>query len=172
MPLTISNPRDLVLARLAELLFVERRLAAAVLPDLIEQAKHQGLVEALREHHAQTKEHVANLEHAFDLLLAEPASSRSAALEGLVEDHDESSSQVRERALADAFHAGAAARSEHLEIAAYSSLLALTRAQGLDELTSLLEANLRDEKSALSRLEKLLPELSRDAAALDQLPAA
>ncbi len=168
MPLTISNPRDLVLAQLDELLHVERRLAGAVLPELIEQVKHQALAEALREHLEQTRQHAGRLEQAFELLAAEPASSRSAAFEGLVADHDETGSQVKERALADVFHAAGAGRTEHLEIAAYTSLRALTTAQGLDEVTALLEANLDDERKALSRLEKLLPELSREATTLDQ----
>ena len=41
----LSNPRDLLVAQLSELLWIERRLAFDVLPEMIDQAHDQKLVQ-------------------------------------------------------------------------------------------------------------------------------
>ena len=54
----------------------------------------------------------------------------------------------------DLFLAGAGARAEHYEIAAYSGLVAMARAMGEKDAAILLEQNLRQEKATLRELER------------------
>ena len=70
MPLTVSNPRDLLLLELGDILFVERMLSFEVLPELLKQVNDPELAGALAEHLEQTKRHVANVEQAFRAAMA------------------------------------------------------------------------------------------------------
>ena len=71
MPTKVSNPRDLVLLVLGDLLFVERRLAAQVLPELIAQVAANVVDPKLRDlFHAHAALHTEHYELAgYDALL-------------------------------------------------------------------------------------------------------
>ena len=57
--------------------------------------------------------------------------------------------------LIDIVDAGAAARTEHYEIAAYTGLIEMARALGETEAVGLLEENLKEEKEALREVESV-----------------
>ncbi len=63
------------------------------------------------------------------------------------------------------FLTGAAARTEHYEIAAYTGLVTMARALGEREVVPLLEANLKQEKETLRAVEKIGRRLSKEAVA-------
>ena len=65
--------------------------------------------------------------------------------------HDDLAPTVVEPRLKDIFLAGAAARTEHLEIALYTSLLLLAGRLGIDGAP--LDRNLDEERAALKELE-------------------
>ena len=157
MPGKVSNPRDLVLLLLADLLFVERRLAGEVLPALIGRVQDGALRAALKEHHEETKVHVTRLETAFRRLDAAPSANLSRAFEGAVAQHDEVARSIVDAGLADRFHADAALHVEHYEIAGYRALLRVAPA-GVGEP---LADTLRDEEQAVRTLEKTLGRLAR-----------
>jgi ferritin-like metal-binding protein YciE len=155
MPLTVSNPRDLYLMLLGDILFVERQLSFEVLPELIKQVQDADLAGVLGDHVEPTKRHAETLEHVFRLAGAEPSSNHSDPFVALVDQHKRLSGSILEPSLADAFHANAAAHTEHYEIGAYRALIPLARTLGQDEAAGLLEANLADEEQALAQLERL-----------------
>src|SRR5947209_8958020 len=101
MALTVSNPRDLLLVGLADILFVERMLAFEVLPEMLKQVSDPELSDALGEHLAQTKRHVGAVEAAFAELGAEPSSQLSPPFVGLKDQHSQIASSVKAPALAD-----------------------------------------------------------------------
>jgi ferritin-like metal-binding protein YciE len=142
---TISNPRDLELAQLSELLWVERMLAFEAMPKMIAQVRNEELRAALEEHLEQTRYHAARVEQAMRDMDAEPLSSRSAALASLLEGHE--AHDVKEPGLRDLHHARGAIRVEHLELGLYESL-------------GLLPENKKEEEEALHRLESLARALS------------
>src|SRR5204863_4951541 len=113
----LSNPRDLFLHELAELLWIERILEFQALPKLRDEAHDDELRQAFAEHLDETRRHVVRVERAFLSLRAEPASARSAALECALEQHGEQAGNVQEPRLRDLFHADGAVRTEHLELA-------------------------------------------------------
>ena len=55
----------------------------------------------------------------------------------------------------DAFLTGAAARTEHYEIAGYTGLVSKARALGEREAVELLNENLKQEKDALKKVETI-----------------
>ena len=63
----------------------------------------------------------------------------------------------------DAFLTGAAARTEHYEIAAYTGLVNQARALGEREAVELLQENLRQEKEALKKVETISKRLLKES---------
>jgi ferritin-like metal-binding protein YciE len=161
----LSSPRDLFLALLAQMLWVERMLVFEVLPELRKQVQSESLAAAVEEHLAQTHEHVVRVEEAFRALGAEPVSARSAPAAALADEHGEVAAKIAEPRLADLFHAAAAIHTEHLELAGYEALVELARALDRPEVEGRLEQNRREEAETLERLRKLAETLRR------QLPA-
>ena len=159
MPATVSNPRDLLVELLCRLLYVERRLADAVLRDLADAVHDDGLRASLEEHRAETKTHAERIETAFQRLEVATTSNRDDAFESLVAQHDRLTGSVKSDRLADVHHAAAALRTEHAEIAAYIAVLALAEATGYGDAVADLAASLRDEEAARATLEAALPRL-------------
>lgn len=152
-----SNPRDLFLALLAEALWIERTLVHEVLPAVERESDSEWLAKALGAHLEVTRAHVGRVEAAFLAAGVEPASGASDALEGLKRGHEAQASSIREPRLKDLFLVDAAARTEHLELALYESLVALAPSLGVDP--SPLEANRGDELHALEELERVRAQL-------------
>ena len=66
--------------------------------------------------------------------------------------------------LRDVFHAAAAARAEHAEIALYEVLVELAQALGLPEAVRLLKRNLDEDTAALEQVEQIGGRLMREVA--------
>lgn len=163
----IQSPRELFLHELGDILYVERKLANEVLPSLINEVQDNQFRQGLEKHLDETRQHVSNVERIFVSFGEEPKAERCIGFEGLKEEHDE---LVDETAadLVDLVDTGAAARTEHYEIAAYSGLIELARALREQEAVSLFEENLKDEREALREVEsvaKTLRDRVKEAAA-------
>lgn len=156
MPATISNPRDLVVQLLGELLYVERRLVGGVLRDLISAVSDEQLADGLQQHLEQTKAHVERCETAFRALEVAPTANQSRAFESAVAEHEELTSSFASQQLADVFHAQAALQTEHMEIALYTAVLSL----GFDDALAPLRESLADEQEACELLERELRRLA------------
>ena len=122
----ISNPKDLFLHELGDILYVERKLAEKVLPKLIDEVTDEEFRSGLENHLAQTRKHVLNVEKVFEIFGEEPHAEPCVGFEGLKKEHDQlieksSSSLIDHRP-------GAAARTENYEIAAYEGLRRMAKA--------------------------------------------
>lgn len=160
MPMTVTNPRDLFLTELSDLLFVERQLAFEVIPELLGQVSDPELTHALSEHLEVTKRHAQDLEGVFRAVGAEPGAMHSFAFAGLEHQHSSRSSSIVTPRLADVFHATAAAHAEHYEIAAYRTLIALAGTIANEQARGVLERNLADEQEALAAIEQATDQLA------------
>ena len=156
----VHQPRDLFLQLVGEALYVERRLVGEVLPKLLKQVQDEELRGAFAEHLEETRVHVENAEHSFRAVQAEPTALRSAAFEGAVADHERTGGEVSQPALADFFHAAAAAQTEHWEIAVYSAAIELASELGRDDAAKPLEDSRKEEREALKKLEKIVNRLA------------
>jgi ferritin-like metal-binding protein YciE len=123
--------------------------------------RSQGLAETVQEHLDQTREHGPRLERVFRALGAEPSSNLSPPVAKLAQHHDELADSFADDGLADAFHATAAAATEHNELAAYDALLTLAQSVDLgDDARELLARNRAEEAEALGRLQGELERLA------------
>lgn len=157
----ISQPRELLAYKLASMLYVERELADAVLPELLEKIDNPQLRQGIEKHLVQTRGHVANVEQAFAILGTEPDTEKSNAFDGLTKDHDQLVKKIDSEPIEDVVHAGAAAKTEHFEIATYEGMINLAESLGEIEIVHLLEENLDHEREALEQVKLVGKQLSR-----------
>jgi ferritin-like metal-binding protein YciE len=158
----MTTPRDLFLHELGDILYVERKLAEEVLPKLIQEVQSPELQKGLERHLDQTRGHVANVEQVFDELGERAHEEECIGFEGLKAEHDKLVEEASSD-LIDLVDAGAAARTEHYEIAAYSGLIEMARALGEPNAVTLLDENLKEEKETLREVESVTKTL-RDQA--------
>jgi ferritin-like metal-binding protein YciE len=157
----ITTPRKLFLHELGDVLYVEQKLADDVLPKLIGEVEDAELKKGLEKHLKETKQHVTNVEQVFDDMGEQPSAEKCIGFEGLKAEHD---ALVEKSApgLIDLVDAGAAARTEHYEIAAYEGLISMARALGERDAVDLLEENLKQEKEALRAVESVAKRVGKE----------
>ena len=168
MSTQMSDPRELFLHELGDVLYAERTLVKA-LPKLQEEASDEELTQGFADHLEETRQHVKNLEQAFEALGEQVKAEKCPGIEGLKKEHDDFvANESPTQEVLDAFLTGAGARTEHYEIAAYEGLVIMADAMGEDEVAKLLSENLDDEKAALRKIQnigKRLAEVGAKAAA-------
>ena len=159
----ITNPRELFVHELADILYVERALVSDTLPKLIGEVRDEELRAGLESHLEETRRHVTNVERVFAELGEEPEIERCIGFEGLKAEHDKLASETSAD-LRDLVDLGAAARTENYEIAAYEGLRRMAKALGEDKAVDLLDENLKQEKDALREVEKIATRVSNESA--------
>ena len=161
---SVTNPRELFLHELGDILYVERALASETLPKLIEEVRDEEFRSGLTEHLDETRRHARNVERVFEIFGEEPQTEECVGFEGLKAEHDQLTEEASD-GLIDLVDLGAAARTENYEIAAYEGLRRLAKALGENEAVELLDENLKQEKEALRKVEKIATRVSNEAAA-------
>jgi ferritin-like metal-binding protein YciE len=160
---TINSLRTLLVEQLKDIYDAEKRLTKAI-PKLIKASTHDDLKTALQEHLGQTEEHVSRVEQAFEHLDETAKAKTCAGMKGLIEEGDEHAGEnYDDDGLRDAAIIGAAQRVEHYEMAAYGTAIAHARLLELDDVVSLLEQTLDEEKAA----DKKLTEIAENVVNLD-----
>jgi ferritin-like metal-binding protein YciE len=161
---TLTNPRQLLLHGLKDLYYVEKALVQA-LPTLADEASDGELKRGLTKHLGETKQQVTKLERVFKELGERPSAEQCPGFDGIKREHDEFMRQEDpSKQMRDVFLTGAAARTEHYEIAAYTEVIALARALRERECVQLLDENLKQEKQALKLAESAGRRISRESA--------
>ncbi len=151
----MTDVRQLLAHELGDILYAEQTLTKT-LPKLAEEATDQQLSDAFMHHLEETEQHVNNVEEAMRTLGESVKAEACPGIEGIKKEHDEFvskhdlSSEIR-----DMFLTGAATRTEHYEIAAYQSTIALAEAVGEPDVVDLLNRNLEQEKLALKKVREI-----------------
>ena len=159
----ITNPRELFLHELGDILYVEQKLADEVLPTLIGEVTDAEFRDGLEGHLQETRGHVENVKQVFAELGETPKAEPCLGFEGLKKEHDKLKSETSHD-LIDSVDLGAAARTENYEIAAYEGLRRMAKGLGEDRAVDLLDKNLAEEKDALRLVEKIATRVSKESA--------
>jgi len=161
----MSDSRELFLHELGDVLYAERTLVKA-LPKLQQEASDEELARGFGDHLEETRQHVKNVEQAFQALGEEAKAEKCPGIEGIKKEHDDFvSNESPSQEILDAFLTGAGARTEHYEIAAYEGLVTMAEATGEDEVARLLSENLEQEKQALRKLQTIGKRLAEQGTA-------
>jgi len=158
----ISGVRELYAHELRTMLWVEQTLTAEVLPELLSHVHATNLVWALERHLLETEDHVESVRRLLDRIDEPREPAESAAFAGLRRDYDRLMELLDpgDEALVDVFHLGVIARTEQLEIAAYTGLVQMALALGAaHEDVVLLRVSLEQEQHALEQAEHALAKL-------------
>jgi len=151
----MTTPKQLFEHELQDVYYAEKTIEK-MLPRLADEASTRELSRAFESHLVETREQIKNLERVFKELGKSAKGEACPGIDGIKAEHDkfmreeEPSSDIR-----DLFLTGAAARTEHYEIAAYTGLISMARKLGEKEVVELLDKNLRQEKEALKKVEKI-----------------
>lgn len=138
-----------------DIYWAEKKLVQT-LPKLAKAATSEELRTAFTNHLEETKGHVSRLEQVFELLGEKAQAKKCDAMEGITEEgasiieDTEDGTAVRDVALILAGQ-----KAEHYEISTYGGLAQIAQTLGLDEIASLLEATLAEEKAADDKLTDL-----------------
>jgi ferritin-like metal-binding protein YciE len=142
----------------------EKQLTKA-LPKLAKKASDESLSEALTEHLQQTEEHVNRLEQVFDLIGRPARGKKCEGMQHLIAEGDEMMREAEDDATRDALMIAAAQKVEHYEIASYGTLRTWAGLLGKDDVVSLLEETLDEEKEADQKLTGLAESYVNEEAA-------
>lgn len=152
---TMATLQEVFLHELQDLHSAESQLIAA-LPKLKEASASETLAKAFETHLKQTKEHKNRLQQIGKLLGESLSGETCKAMQGLVEEGQSIIEEFDESSARDVALIAAAQRVEHYEISAYGSAMALAKALGHQEVVSILESTLGEEKET----DVLLSEIS------------
>src|SRR5690349_18700759 len=166
----MTQPRELFMHELRDIYYVEKQLVKT-LPKLAREAKDPELKRGFQQHLRQTERHVKNLQAAFKALGMRASGEQCPGFDGLKEEHDEFMKENPSPSVKDMFLTGAASRTEHYEIAAYTGLVGMARALGEKKVVTLLEKNLADEKETLRKVDTIGRRLGREGAKSEQRAA-
>jgi ferritin-like metal-binding protein YciE len=157
----LTTPRELLAACLRQMLWIERKLAEEVLPDLREQAHTSDLRRGFDRHLVETERHVSTVRDVLADLHSSAVPEESPSFRGLLVEHEELVARVAEddHLLTDLAHAVAALATEHLELATYESLVSLAESLGEEEVGIRLREVMEQEEFALETVESAMAKL-------------
>jgi ferritin-like metal-binding protein YciE len=147
-----------------DIYWAEKKLVKT-LPKLAKAATSKELRNAFTQHLEVTKQHVTRLEKVFDLLGHKPQAKKCDAMEGITEEgasiieDTEDGTSTRDVALIMAGQ-----KAEHYEIATYGGLTQVAKTLGYNQIASILQKTLAEEKEADQSLTELAENNVNEAA--------
>lgn len=150
----IKSMEDLFLHTLQDVYYAENQIVKS-LPKMIDKATSRELGAGLRNHLKETERQVKRLEQVFAKLGKDPKGVDCPAIDGLIKEADEVAGEVEDKKVLDAAIVGSAQAVEHYEMSRYGTLIAWAKELGYDNVVSLLNANLKEEKAADKKLTSL-----------------
>jgi ferritin-like metal-binding protein YciE len=159
----IRDPQQLFEHELGLALGAERKVLTT-LRKLEQRARRQELKQQFHHHLEETEGQIKNLEQALQAVGTRASAHDADSANGIAAEGEKLMEKVDDE-LIDAVLLGAAAKTEHVEIAMYEGLITKAEAMGEDDVVSLLEENLEQEKHTLEEVEKASEKLSAELAA-------
>ena len=150
----IKTMNDLFLHQLQDIYYAEKQLVKA-LPKMAEKATDQQLKQGFLTHLEETKTQVQRLEQVFQMLGVQPKAVDCPAIDGIIKEAEEVAGEVADKAVLDAALINAAQAAEHYEIARYGSLVAWAKQLGRNDVASMLQKTLEEEKATDKKLTSL-----------------
>jgi ferritin-like metal-binding protein YciE len=157
----MQNPQDLFLFELSGLYDAEQKIAR-LLTTMAGEATDDRVRRALAEHLEETRQQIRNLDRVFEQLGSRPQQVSCEAMDGLQADRQFFLEQNPTPELRTMFDLGAAAKTEHYEMAAYRGLSEKAQLMANQELARLLQENLRQEVGMAEQAEQLGLQIARE----------
>jgi ferritin-like metal-binding protein YciE len=140
----LESLQDLLVEQLSDVYDAENRITKA-LPKMAKAASSPDLKKAFEKHLKETEGQVARLEQVFELLGGKPKRKACKAMQGLIEEGEETIKEDAEPAVKDAALIAAAQRVEHYEMAAYGTVCAYAKQLKHKDVLKLLKETMAEE---------------------------
>jgi ferritin-like metal-binding protein YciE len=150
----IKTMNDLFVHQLQDIYYAEQQLVKA-LPKMAEKATEPQLKQGFLTHLDETKTHVKRVEQVFQMHGVAVKAVDCPAIDGIIEEANETAGEVADKAVLDAALINAAQAAEHYEIARYGSLVAWAKQLGRTDCATVLQKTLDEEKATDKKLTAL-----------------
>ena len=110
----IKTLDDLFVHQLRDIYYAEKQIVQA-LPEMIEKATDAGLKQGFEAHLGETKNHVKRLEQVFKMHGVDAKGIECPAIDGIIEEADDVTGDVENKAVLDAALIASAQAVEHYE---------------------------------------------------------
>ena len=150
----INTLEDLLTDELKDLYSAENQMVKA-LPKMAKTVQSKELRAAFEEHLRQTHNQVERIEQVARDLGVSPKGKKCVGMEGIIEEGKEIMTAGAELSPMEAGMIGAAQKAEHYEIAGYGTAIAHARQLGFNNVASILEETLEEEKMTDEKLTKI-----------------
>ena len=145
---------DLFEETLKDIYYAEKAIVKA-LPKMAKKASSEELASAFTTHVEETQGQIERLEEIFGILGKPARGKKCPAIEGLIEEASEIMKEAEDDTVRDAGMLSAAQAVEHYEISRYGTLKAWAEKLELDDVASLLDETLEEEKATDLKLTDL-----------------
>jgi ferritin-like metal-binding protein YciE len=153
-PVKIESLRDLLVEQLQDLYDAEHRITKA-LPKMAKAATSPELKAAFQKHLTETEGQISRLDQVFDAMGVKAKKKTCKAMQGLIEEGEETIKEDAEPEVKDAALIAAAQRVEHYEMAGYGTVSAYAKLLNEGAVLKLLRATFAEEKSTDEALTEL-----------------
>jgi ferritin-like metal-binding protein YciE len=147
----IKSMDDLFQHTLQDVYYAENKIVKS-LPEMIKSAHDGQLKQGLQAHLKETEGHVKRLDQVFQMLGQKAKSVNCPAIDGIIEEAEEVTSEVADKDVLDAAVIACGQAVEHYEITRYGSLIAWAKQLGRADVAAVLEQTLKEEKAADMKL--------------------
>lgn len=158
--MSMQNPQDLFIHELGDILDAEQKIAQ-ILPVMAQEVNNAEVKSGLEKHQQETLQQINNLQECFKLLGIKPEKTNCAAIAGLKQEHDSFLKEKPAENILTMFDLGAAAKTEHYEIASYKGLIDKAKVMGQKQVAQLLQENLKQEEAMAKTVESISHQLSQ-----------
>ena len=165
--MAIETAEQFFIDELRDIYSAEKQ-AIRLYPKLAKSVQSGVLKEALQTHLEETKQQLERLDRVFEILGKRAGGKTCEGMKGVLEEAQEAIEKAEGGALRDAALIASVQRSEHYEIAAYGTVVALAKAMGQGEIGSLLAETLEEEKSTDKKLSAASKSVNKQAIAESQ----
>jgi ferritin-like metal-binding protein YciE len=169
--MAITTPRELFVHELSDAMSAEQQILK-MLRELQREALNAELKQALKEHEAETKGHVKNLQAVFTQIGEKPEETTCFGVKGLADEHAAMHEEDPSPEMLELANLSGAEKTEHYERVMYTGLVQMAKDLGETESAALLQDNLDQEKAMAKRVEALAKDLGKQAKVTETKTAA
>jgi ferritin-like metal-binding protein YciE len=145
---------DLFLHTLQDIYYAEQQILKN-LPDMVKKASDPQLKSGFETHLRETETHVKRLEQVFQKLGVQAKGVDCPAIDGILKEAKEVAGEVDDQSVLDAALIAAGQAVEHYEMTRYGTLISWAKQTGKQDVVSLLQATLEEEKATDKKLTEM-----------------
>jgi ferritin-like metal-binding protein YciE len=157
--MTTKTLKDLYIHSLSDIYSAEKQMTKS-LPRMARASTNPGLRSAFETHLEETQGQIERLDQVVEASGIKLKRIKCVAMEGLIAEGQEQIDEIEKGPVLDTALIAAAQKVEHYEIAAYGSLIALTKQLGETTAAKLLADTLEEEKATDQKLSLIAEEKS------------